>query len=105
MRKIMQRAAALLFAGVLTVVICIPAAAAPAKEVDLDGKYHASLGIQTATVLWAQHMAYYDKTQNKTFGTDEADKLISESNGEKKVHDGTFTDEEIAGNGTYTGRC
>ena len=102
MRKIMQRAAALLFAGVLTVVICIPAAAAPAKEVDLDGKYHASLGIQTATVLWAQHMAYYDKTQNKTFGTDEADKLISESNGEKKVHDGTFTDVEIAGNGTYT---
>ena len=51
MRKIMQRAAALLFAGVLTVVICIPAAAAPAKEVDLDGKYHASLGIDRKSVV------------------------------------------------------
>lgn len=102
MRKIIQRASALLLAGVLTASVCAPASAAPAKEVDLNGKYHASLGIQTATQLWAEHMAYYDKEQNKTYGTDEADKLISKDGGTKKVHDGTFTDVEIAGNGTYT---
>lgn len=102
MRKIIQRASALLLAGVLTASVCTPASAAPAKEVDLNGKYHASLGIQTATQLWAEHMAYYDKEQNKTYGTDEADKLISKDGGTKKVHDGTFTDVEIAGNGTYT---
>lgn len=50
-------------------------ASAAKKEVDLNGTYHASLGIQTATQHWLQRPAYYDKSQNADLGTDAGMKL------------------------------
>lgn len=75
-----------------------------AQEVDLNGTYHAALGIQTSTNLWVQRMAYYEQKQNKMFGTDNYDKLFyTDSDTQKdETLPGTFTDVEIAGNGTYT---
>ena len=106
MNKKIQKASALLLAGILTLCACSTASAKKAQkaQVDLDaGKYHATMGIQTATKLWAEHMGYYESTNNKTFGTEEANLLISNDAATgKKIHDGTFTDVEIAGNGTYT---
>lgn len=104
MKKIVQRVSALLMAGVLTVSMgTMASAAGKKKQVDLKGKYHASMGIQTATELWIEHMAYYDKTQNTKYGTPDAGKLQSAGDDGNIVdHAGTFTDVEIAGNGTYT---
>lgn len=74
------------------------------QEVDLNGTYHAALGIQTSTNLWVQRMAYFEEKQNKMFGTDNYDKLFyTDSDTQKdETLPGTFTDVEIAGNGTYT---
>lgn len=75
-----------------------------AQEVDLNGTYRAALGIQTSTDKWVQRMAYYEEKQNKMFGTDNYDKLFYTDNETQKDETlpGTFTDVEIAGNGTYT---
>ena len=89
------------------IVSAVPVSAAKkkkAKEVDLNGTYHAALGIQTATDLWIMRMAYYDKSQNDFYDTENADRMFCEN---KETHDmdmqpGTFTDVEIKGNGTYT---
>lgn len=74
------------------------------QEVDLNGTYHAALGIQTSTDKWIQRMAYFEEKQNKMFGTDNYDKLfyVDNETNEDVIVDGTFTDAEIAGNGTYT---
>lgn len=90
---------------VLSLVSASPAGAKKKKaaEVDLNGTYHASMGIQTSTELWMMHLGYYENVQNKYYGTDMADKLVySDESGEDAAAEGTFTDVEIAGNGTYT---
>lgn len=110
--KLLGRAAAGAAAVVMAfslVISAVPASAAKnkkkkAKEVDLNGTYHAALGIQTATDLWIMRMAYYDKSQNEFYGTENADRMFCEN---KETHEpdmqpGTFTDVEIKGNGTYT---
>ena len=79
-------------------------AAKKKKELDLNGTYHAALGIQTATDLWIQRMAYYEGSQNKYYGKKGADKMFvkSKETGDEEEATGTFTDVEIKGNGTYT---
>ena len=74
------------------------------KKLDLNGKYHATMGIQTSTKLWYNHLGYYEKTQNKYYKTDKADKIVytNPDTQEETTATGTFTDAEIAGNGTYT---
>ncbi len=74
------------------------AQAADNSMLNLNGKYHAALGIQTATVKWYERLAYYGKKNNKNYGTDKANVLMA---GKEKTA-GKFTDVEIAGNGTYT---
>lgn len=73
-------------------------------EVDLDGVYHATLGIQTNPTLWQSRMGYYVADHNDTYGTEYWDKLCSGTFGTDSftTYAGTFNDAEIAGNGTYT---
>ena len=80
------------------------AAEAKRKKVDLNGTYHAALGISTATSLWINRNAYYSKKANVYFGTDQWNMLMSENSetGEPEEHKGNFTDVVIKGNGTYT---
>lgn len=75
-----------------------------AKELDLNGKYHAALGIQTCDTLWIGRWGYYDAGINPQFGTDKYSVLFSGSDSAKnyKEYPGTFTDATIEGNGTYT---
>lgn len=106
--KNIKKAVALALAGAMTLSLTTGTTAEAAKkkkaEVDLNGKYHATLGIQTATEKWLAHLGYYENVQNKYFGTDNANKLMYSDNdtGEETSAEGTFTDVEIAGNGTYT---
>lgn len=115
-KKVLKRMAAGLLAGTMALSLVVSAASASAekkkkkaeeavaKEVDLNGTYHAALGVQTATNLWIQRMAYFEETQNDKYNTDMWDKLFYVPTGTKDVEiaEGTFTDAEIAGNGTYT---
>lgn len=76
-----------------------------AQEVDLNGTYHAALGVQTSTDKWLNRAAYFEPEQNQMYGTENNDKLFygdKDNNNEPVFVDGTFTDVEIAGNGTYT---
>lgn len=76
-----------------------------AQEVDLNGKYHAALGVQTSTDKWLNRAAYFEPEHNQMYGTENNDKLFygdKDNNNEPVFVDGTFTDVEIAGNGTYT---
>lgn len=106
MRKTIKKQLGILLSGVLLVSsILLPVSAKAAKkEVDLNGTYHAALGVSTATQKWINRNAYYDKNANDNFGTDKFDKMVSEdaATGEIVTHEGTFTDAEIKGNGTYT---
>ena len=72
-------------------------AKADSTELNLNGKYHAALGIQTCNVEWFSRFGYYGKDDNKYYGTDKFAKLV----GNDKTAKGTFNDVEIAGNGTY----
>lgn len=72
-------------------------AKADSTELNLNGKYHAALGIQTCNVEWFSRFGYYGKDDNKYYGTNKFAKLI----GNDKTAKGTFNDVEIAGNGTY----
>jgi hypothetical protein len=104
--KNFKKAAALTLAGamVLSLSTGAQADAAKKKKLDLNGKYHATMGIQTSTKLWYNHLGYYEKTQNKYYKTDKADKIVytNPDTQEETTATGTFTDAEIAGNGTYT---
>ena len=106
--KNIRKIVALTLAGAMTLSLASGTTAEAAKkkkaEVDLNGKYHARLGIQTATEKWIMNMGYYENVQNKYFGTENADKLMySDSDtGEETSTEGTFEEVEIAGNGTYT---
>ncbi|MCR5587537.1 MAG: hypothetical protein K6F77_08410, partial [Lachnospiraceae bacterium] len=64
---------------------------AATATVDLNGTYHASLGIQTCTSIWYENLNYYKKTKTNV--------LSSSQDGDTA---GTFTEATIAGNGTYT---
>ena len=97
---------AVVLAGAMTLTLATgtTSEAAKKKKLDLDGKYHATMGVQTSTKLWYNHLGYYEKSQNKYYKTDLGDKLVyaDESTQEDTAAPGTFTDVEIAGNGTYT---
>lgn len=112
-----KRIAAGILAGAMALSLVVMASPASAKknkkekaeteetkEVDLNGTYHAALGVQTATDLWMFRAAYYEETQNNKYGTDMWDKMFyaNKDTGEDEAAEGTFTDAEIAGNGTYT---
>lgn len=112
MRKNLRKLLAGAVMGIMAfslVTAAVPASAAKdkkkkTKNVDLNGTYHATLGIQTATDLWITRMGYYEKSQNEFYGTENADKMFCEN---KETHEmeaqpGTFQDVEIKGNGTYT---
>lgn len=112
-KKSWKRVMASLFAGALVLSLALTATPVDAKkkkkdkapEFDPSGTYHAALGVQTATNLWIMRFAYFDKDQNEHYGTDLQDSLVYDSKenpGEIATATGTFTDAEIAGNGTYT---
>lgn len=67
-------------------------------ELNLNGKYHAALGIQTSNVKWYNRFGYFGKENNDTYGTDKYAKLTSGD----ETTEGTFNDVDIEGNGTYT---
>lgn len=106
--KNFKKLVAIALAGTMTITLTtgVQADAAKKKEakLDLDGKYHATMGIQTSTKLWYTHMGYYASGQNKYYKTDKADKIVytDPSTQNETIATGTFTDAEIAGNGTYT---
>lgn len=110
--KWVARIGASLMAGAMALSLVLTAAPADAKkkkaeekaELDVNGVYHAALGVQTATNLWIQRMAYMEPVQNEMWGTENQDALFYKDNATKEVITtaGTFTDAEIAGNGTYT---
>lgn len=105
MRKSKMQWLGILLSGLMVAGLVLPSSAQAAKEeVDLDGTYHAALGVSTATQKWINRNAYFDKNANEFFGTENGNKLMSEDSatGDKVAHDGTFTDVEIKGNGTYT---
>lgn len=119
MRKSITKSIALVMAAALALGgICQPAVADAKKnkknktrsektakeKVDLDGVYHAALGVSTSTKIWINRNAYFAKDANVYYGTEQWSKLMSEDSatGEKVEHDGVFTDAEIKGNGTYT---
>lgn len=72
-------------------------AKAESIELNLNGKYHAALGIQTCNTKWFSRLGYFGKDNNKYYGTKNYAKLIGDDGNAK----GTFNDVEIAGNGTY----
>lgn len=74
------------------------AEAAGNTMLNLNGVYHAALGIQTATEKWFHRWGYYGAANNPEYGTENAGRLCSGTD----VAEGTFNDVEIAGNGTYT---
>jgi hypothetical protein len=67
-------------------------------SVDLNGTYHAYLGLQTPAYSFRN--AYDDADYG--YGTEYFDQITGWDNNEAVKRDGTFTDAEIAGNGTYT---
>ena len=101
-----------LTAFLLTVTLALsafsvsPAQAAKKKKASFDpnGKYHATLGIQTCTNLWLTHMGYYEKSQNSYYNTGNADNLMytDKETNKDTAATGTLANAEIAGNGTYT---
>lgn len=107
MRKQWKKVLAGVLAGSMALAACMPSmqsdAATAKKEVDLNGKYHAALGIKTCTSKWFYRMGYFfkDSVENPYYGdgSGKADRLQSTKDGEAP---GTFTDTEIAGNGEYT---
>jgi hypothetical protein len=74
------------------------AAVSTAGDVDLDGIYHAYLGIQTPAYSFRN--AYDDETYG--YGTDYFNQITGWNGTDPIKMDGTITDAEIAGNGTYT---
>ena len=74
-----------------------------AASVDLNGKYEARIGIQTADVAWINRFGYFDKKINEDYKKPTDNKLLSKS-GETKdqEYQATINDTKIEGNGTYT---
>lgn len=108
MKKNIKKLTALLLTATLALSAfsVSPAQAAKKKKAvfDPNGKYHATLGIQTCTNLWLTHMGYYEKSQNSYYNTENADNLMYKDKETNKdtAATGTLTNTEIAGNGTYT---
>lgn len=73
------------------------------KVFDPSGTYHAALGIQTCNTAWINRQAYFTDSLNQYYGTDMNDKLwAGDPSAAGNVYEGTFTDIELKGNGTYT---
>lgn len=72
-------------------------------EFDPAGVYHAAMGIQTCNTAWINRKAFFSEEINEYYGTDLSDKLwAGDPSASGSVYEGTFTDVELAGNGTYT---
>lgn len=97
-------AGAVAFAGMAPVSM-VSAEKEQKQEVDLDGTYHARMGIQTSNLLWVMQMNYYKGQANETLGTELENKLFcadQEDNSKLVKKEGTFNEVEISGNGVYT---
>ena len=103
--KIIKTACAFLIAA--TCVVGMDAEYTDAKKkkaeasVDLNGEYHAALGLQTSTQKWIYRLGYYN---DKYAGKKEWKSLATGEYGTEEYSrvKGKFTDAVIAGNGTYT---
>lgn len=107
-KHVLGRGLAMLTAGLMifSIATAVPAAAKgkKVKKVDLNGVYHATLGIQTCTQKWVTRMGYYAKDQNEVYGTENESSMYykDSATNERMILPGTFEDVEIAGNGIYT---
>lgn len=104
-KRLLKKGIAGVLAGVLCATLFFPgdAAKAESKKLDLNGTYHAALGLQTCTQVWINRFAYYDKEANKYYGTADADKMLAgDPSGNGADYACEFQDAEIKGNGTYT---
>ena len=93
--------AAALAAVNMTAFAALPVSAA---EVDLDGTYHAYIGVQSASYTFRN--AYDDATYGYGVTADDGtvwfDQLTGWDGPTALNKGGNFTDAEIAGNGTYS---
>lgn len=83
----------------ITVVASTMTAFAEDETLDKSGEYKARLGFQAQTadeITWVQRIGYYH--------SEDGDQVYQGSYGGESTtyYDGTFTDAEIKGNGTYT---
>lgn len=104
-KRLLKKGIAGVLAGVLCATLLFPGdvAKAESKKLDLNGTYHAALGLQTCTQVWINRFAYYDKEANKYYGTADADKMFAgDPSGNGADYACEFQDAEIKGNGTYT---
>lgn len=104
-KRLLKKGIAGVLAGVLCATLLFPGdvAKAESKKLDLNGTYHAALGLQTCTQVWINRFAYYDKEANKYYGTADADKMLAgDPSGNGADYACEFQDAEIKGNGTYT---
>ena len=73
MKKNIRKITALLLTAALALSAFSVSPAQAARKMkaafDPNGKYHATLGIQTCTNLWLTHMGYYEKSQNSYYNT------------------------------------
>lgn len=107
MKQFMGKTLSSILLGVMTVTMLTTPSSAGATEktaeVDLNGTYHARIGIQTCNKLWIVRYGYFDKGINEDYQTDADNKLVAKDAATKGTeYPGTITDAEIAGNGTYT---
>ena len=104
-KRLLKKGIAGVLAGVLCATLLFPGdvAKAESKKLDLNGTYHAALGLQTCTQVWINRFAYYDKEANKYYGTADAGKMFAgDPSGNGADYACEFQDAEIKGNGTYT---
>ena len=104
-KRFLKKGIAGVLAGVLCATLLFPGdiAKAESKKLDLNGTYHAALGLQTCTQVWINRFAYYDKEANKYYGTADAGKMFAgDPSGNGADYACEFQDTEIKGNGTYT---
>lgn len=106
MKNRRMKTIALLAAGVLlagSVIKPCSVSATGENAADLDGVYHAALGISTENNKSISRKAYYAKSINRYYKTKRYARLLS-SGGQsagRTVYKGKFTDAVIKGNGRY----
>lgn len=100
--NVLKKLAAGALAGAVVIsglgIVIVGNTAKAADTINLNGKYHARLGIQIAGTDWYARMGYFGKKNNPTYGTANDNVLYCD---DTKKAAGTFNDVEIAGNGSY----